>query len=428
MSETTRPTSLWQRFALSLDDGRTGVTKSPWFTMNVVVELTGPLDVRVLSDAFDDLLRRHDILRTRLDDDGPEPVQVISSRATSIEAVDEQEVLSTTGWTHAPVEYGDLSPVRLRLARRSHDEHVFSVHVHHMMADPVTMWNVLSELAALYSARLCGEPAPPAPAAQYWEYAMAEAAGIRDGRAQAERWWDGVLGGVRVCSVAQSAAGPPFAYREQIMSAKELSAVERLSRANRTTVFSLLAAGLACGMAPYLDSGATLLFSTIFSRRNRPEWRRMIGPCIVPSYLAIPRPADRLSREYADSVRDSMIGCHRNSLVPTKEVASMNSFFGRERTDLPFFEYIPQAWPVDLEFGPTRGRVVNAAGSRDTGRARYLGLRARKTNDGVLAGHVSGDGIGWTESSTRDAYRAMAGQLMAFGGVDDLSPAGPPPR
>jgi hypothetical protein len=61
-----KPLAVWQRFALTLDDSRPGFATGPWFTMNAVVDIRGPLDVRRLDQAVQDLVDRHDLLRTRV--------------------------------------------------------------------------------------------------------------------------------------------------------------------------------------------------------------------------------------------------------------------------------------------------------------------------------------------------------------------------
>ncbi|MFC5100606.1 hypothetical protein [Kibdelosporangium philippinense] len=50
-----KPLAVWQRFALTFDNSRPGFATGPWFTMNAVVDVRGPLDIRRLDQAVKDL-------------------------------------------------------------------------------------------------------------------------------------------------------------------------------------------------------------------------------------------------------------------------------------------------------------------------------------------------------------------------------------
>lgn len=151
----TWPASLWQRFALTLDRARPGAILGPGFTMNTVLRIRGPLRLTVLAAAVDELVRRHDVLRTRLALDGAEPLQVVTPQVTGLlEVLEGPDVPEPDGWTHAPVASDRSTPMRVRVAQVDVDEHILALHLHHLMADPVTLWTVVDELAALYGSAL----------------------------------------------------------------------------------------------------------------------------------------------------------------------------------------------------------------------------------------------------------------------------------
>lgn len=420
--DATWPASLWQRFALDLDRARPGAFLGPWFTLSVVLRLHGPLRLAVLAAAVDELVDRHDILRTRLGLDTDEPCQVVTARVTGLlEVVDEADVPADGGWLHPPVAADRPSPLRIRVARRTADEHLLSLHLHHLMADPGTLWNLLSELAARYAGVLAGGPRPPVDA-QYWQYTLAEAEQVRAGRRAAEQWWLRSVGDATFAAVRPDGHGGPFAFRRTLLAPPELAAVERLSRRNRGTTLVTLLAGTACAMAPHLGSGDGLMLDTLFSKRDRPQWQRLLGPCIVPAYLPVPRPPSQLDGEYTRAVRDQVLNCQRQARFPIEDVTAMNPFLTDPASVVPFFEYLPQRWPAPVEFGPVIGRVVDAAGPRDVGSAGALGIRVRQGTDGALLGHLSGDGVGWTEARTADLIEALPRQIrIAAGAPADLT-------
>ncbi|MFI5731749.1 condensation domain-containing protein [Kribbella sp. NPDC051587] len=372
----TLPTSLWQTFALHLDSQRPGFARGPWFTMNAVLELDGPLDHSRLARAFDELQRRHSGLRTEIVDQS----QLIHANPTAeLELVDAVE-------THAEVPLA--APVRLRLAGNR-----LALHLHHMIADPVTLWTTLDELSTLYTTTDV-----PAPQAQYSDYTLNEAALVERQRGPAGDWWQSRIIDAKPCPQPPDQPAKQFAYRQQLLSPSEVAAVDQRTKQQRSTPLITLLTALAAGMAPYVGSGDTLTFNTLFSKRDRPQWQRVLGPCIVPSALAIPREAD------IPPVRDAVVGCSRYARFPVLEA--------QVPARSPFFEYVPQQWPAGYQFGAVHGAVTAVAGPKDTGLADILGIRLRPTTDDALTGHFSGDGIDWTEPLVSQLCAVMRSHLL----------------
>ncbi|MEV6281457.1 condensation domain-containing protein [Kribbella sp. NPDC051770] len=365
-------TSLWQTFALELDARRPGFALGPWFTMNAQLALDGPVDADRLAAAFHTLQQRHDVLRTVV------PVGVHDFPTAALELVAEPAL-------HVPVPVE--APVRLQLS----SEHL-TMHLHHLISDPATLWLTLTELAALYS----GAELPPPP--QYADYVLDETEQVIRHAPAAGTWWQSQVTNAKLCPQPSSSASPAFAYRSDLLSPTELSHVDQLTRTHRSTALVTLLAALAAATNP--SEGDTLLFNTLFSKRDRPAWQQVLGPCIVPSVLAVPRSTGALPAD-VPAMRDAVVNCSRYARFPvlSLEVPS--------RT--PFFEYVPQQWPTPYSFGTTQATVVGAAGPKDTGLADTLAIRMRPTTTGVLTGHFSGDGTDWTEqhvSALVDDFRA----------------------
>ncbi|MFI5712220.1 condensation domain-containing protein [Kribbella sp. NPDC051620] len=377
----THPTSLWQTFALEMDEKRPGFAKGPWFTMNTVLTLADQLDADRLAEAFQRLQQRHQVLRTEVSDDRlqlihPEP-------RSSLELVDEVS-------SHAPVDIA--RPIRLRLAGNQ-----LALHLHHMVSDPVTLWETVTELAALYT----GQELPPP--AQYADYTAAETDQVRRTSTEAAAWWHSRIRDAKVSPqpqpqpqpAAPSASAPPasaLAFRDALLSTQEVAAVDVLTKQHRSTPLVTYLAALAHGMDPHVGPGDTLAFTTLFGKRDRPAWQHLLGPCIVPSYLAIPRVTGSLAADIP-AVRDAVVGCSRYARYPASAI--YETVTDPQRT--PFFEYVPQQWPTGFTFGTVKAEVATAAGPKDTGLADALAIRVRTRTDGVLTGHFSADGTDWTE-------------------------------
>jgi hypothetical protein len=370
-----------------MDEKRPGFAKGPWFTMNTVLTLDGELDADVLADAFQQLQQRHEVLRTEVCDDRrqlihPEP-------RSSLEVVDEVG-------SHAPVDIA--RPIRLRLAGNQ-----LALHLHHMVSDPVTLWETVTELAALYT----NQELPPPPA-QYADYTAAEADQVRRTSPEAVAWWHSRIRDAKV-SPQPAFASPAnaLAFRDDLLSSQEVAAVDALTKQHRSTPLVTYLAALAHGMDPHVGPGDTLAFTTLFGKRDRPAWQHLLGPCIVPSYLAIPRVSGSLDAD-VPAVRDAVVGCSRYSRYPAS--ATYETIPDAQRT--PFFEYVPQQWPTGFTFGPVKAEVTTAAGPKDTGLADALAIRVRTRTDGVLTGHFSADGTDWTEPLVHQVQAGFRDYLL----------------
>ncbi|MET4660684.1 amino acid adenylation domain-containing protein/non-ribosomal peptide synthase protein (TIGR01720 family) [Streptomyces sp. PvP037] len=155
--------------------------EGPSATYNIpfAVRLSGGLDAAALTAAFNDVVGRHEALRTVFPDTDGEPRQHVLPAG---HAVVDIEVTDITGAAlpaalHAAGTAGfDLAvdlPVRARLFRLAPDEHVLCAVVHHIAGDGWSQAPLVRDLSAAYRARLEGA-APdwrPLPV-QYADYTL----------------------------------------------------------------------------------------------------------------------------------------------------------------------------------------------------------------------------------------------------------------
>ncbi|WP_432841799.1 non-ribosomal peptide synthetase [Dactylosporangium sp. CA-092794] len=163
----TAPLSAGQRQLWALDQ------QGPSFVYNepFALRIRGPLDPARLGRAFDDLLARHEGLRTRIVTgvDG-EPVQVIDppdsgfplSRTDLRDHPDPErqvaELLRQDAWTVTDLATGPLT--RARLVTLGPEHHVLIIILHHIMSDGWSRQIMLRDLGRLYIGPIA-EPASP---------------------------------------------------------------------------------------------------------------------------------------------------------------------------------------------------------------------------------------------------------------------------
>ncbi|WP_256980998.1 MULTISPECIES: non-ribosomal peptide synthase/polyketide synthase [unclassified Rhodococcus (in: high G+C Gram-positive bacteria)] len=149
------------------------------YNIPVAVRLTGELDIDSLRGAFDDVLGRHEILRTAYPDSVDGPVQQIGSVAeVGIELTPKQvepdAVISRlTETLGAGFDVTKSVPVRAALLQVGVNEHVLAVVAHHIAADGFSMGPLIRDVMVAYTARVAGEmPAWTPLPVQYADFAL----------------------------------------------------------------------------------------------------------------------------------------------------------------------------------------------------------------------------------------------------------------
>ncbi|WP_190085815.1 non-ribosomal peptide synthetase, partial [Streptomyces longisporoflavus] len=179
------------------------------YNLPFVLHLSGRLDVAALTSAVRDVVVRHESLRTVF---GQDEAGVPGQRVLP----DEQILLPVPVTDVAPAELAgavaeavahrfDLAaeiPVRAHLLRRTADEHVLVLVMHHIASDGQSMEPLARDLAAAYAARLTGEaPQWPELSVQYIDYTLWQRELLGDESdpdsvlATQLRYWQGELAG-----------------------------------------------------------------------------------------------------------------------------------------------------------------------------------------------------------------------------------------
>lgn len=133
--------------------------------------LVGPLNVAWLEAAFDDVIQRHDMLRTTFVMENGELFQrVAMSSGFHLQQINLEEIPDDTRKTAAersldeeacrPFELAAGPPFRAVLVRLQSTEHVLLLVLHHIISDGWSRSNLYRELSAAYAALAAGRPVP----------------------------------------------------------------------------------------------------------------------------------------------------------------------------------------------------------------------------------------------------------------------------
>ena len=157
---------------------------SPAYNVPAALRLKGSLDRLALARAFNQVVARHEALRTTLHSRQGALVQVVAPRLSieipcievELEPRATQQARAVDLLTEAARRPFDLSAgplLRATLFRLADTEHLLLVALHHSISDGWSLALFFQDLAAYYNAAVAGGPAPELPPlpAQYVEFA-----------------------------------------------------------------------------------------------------------------------------------------------------------------------------------------------------------------------------------------------------------------
>lgn len=126
------------------------------YHMPAVLMMEGSLDVKLLEEALQALIERHESLRTAFVEIDGVPVQKVYRRmpftleVVEVERGHEQPVIDAF---ITPFSLHQAPLMRAKVAKLSNEEYVFMMDMHHIIADGVTRSLLIQELAELYEKR-----------------------------------------------------------------------------------------------------------------------------------------------------------------------------------------------------------------------------------------------------------------------------------
>lgn len=386
--------SLNQEFLCSLDHGETAGALSQWYTITYGLRLRGNLDAGALSAALDDVVARHEILRTVLRKDGdgwhqhlhpPGPVSLEvrgvgsagpadSADRAAYDLLDDVEA--------EPFSHREVPLLRAVLGRLGPDDHVLALTTHHIASDAWSMQVIITDLAACYAARAAGRVPGLPGACQYREFAAWQRA--------TEESWSGVAGGhwrdrllgarlhaLPASQVLPEGAADPYSVHRFVIGRELTEAAARVARSTRSSLFVVLLAAYNL-LASQLTGESDLAVPIFTAGRNEPRFAGVVGPL----YNLLP-------------IRTDVGGCGSFVDVIARTRASCLQAYAN---DIPFL--LIQAQADDL-MGPCGDDHLAVcafemvpppalAGIERAGDIRYSELRARRTPSPVGASTPKG--------------------------------------
>ncbi|QSQ17130.1 non-ribosomal peptide synthetase [Myxococcus landrumensis] len=308
------------------------------YNVPIFVRLQGPLDERALRAALNQLLRRHESLRTCFTVQKDEPLQLIAEELTlELDIVDlghlpdderEQRIRElSTAESRKPFDLSLAPLVRATLLRAGPEDHVLLLAMHHIVSDGWSMSVFFFELGALYSAiRLGTEPTLPPLKLQYADFALWHNEWLRGDafREQLEYWKKQLAGAPPLLTLPTDRPRLPVKRNQGAavrisIPAEEVHALKKVSREERTTLFMTVLSLFKVLLGRY--AGQTdISVGTPIANRNRPELEGLIGFFVNTLVLRTDLSGAPTFRQLIQRVREVSLGAYGNQDLPFEHV------------------------------------------------------------------------------------------------------------
>ncbi|OZE36189.1 non-ribosomal peptide synthetase [Rhodococcus sp. 05-2254-4] len=301
------------------------------------LRVTGAFDPHVLEEALNDVVQRHESLRTTFPTTPTGPVQrVWPQRRVEVSIADSRESCSITELlAQAGAHRFDLSielPVRATVARTGDDEHVVALVVHHIAADGESIAPLSADLLFAYTTRESGNtPIWPSLPLQYAEYQLALESAMTDGvRVTGLDYWTETLRDAPVehaVPLDMSRPSSPTGRAATVtvpMSAEVRARVSSLARTHRSSEFMVVHTALAALASVGTSAGSTtdVVIGTPHSGRGGTALDSMVGMAVNTLALRTGFARSASFAEALAAVRDTDLDAFEHAMIPFDEVVS----------------------------------------------------------------------------------------------------------
>jgi amino acid adenylation domain-containing protein len=268
---------------------------SPFYNESFSLDITFPLDVAVLERAVNEIIRRHEVLRTGFRVENGVPVQVICpSLKLPLKAIDLRSVSvierEAKAWDLArrealrPFDLNrDLPFMRAMLIRLAERRHLFLLTMHHIICDGWSMGVFSQELSILYDAMSRGLPSPlPDLPVQYDDFAVWQRNALAgDALNEQLEYWRKQLKGLPTLELPTDKPRPPMQSfaggRVSIVIAPHIyAALKKMSAELGVTLFMTLLAAFQVLLHRYTGQD-DIVVGVPVANRTRAELEGMIG-------------------------------------------------------------------------------------------------------------------------------------------------------
>ncbi len=302
------------------------------FNMALALRFSGPLDAGVLTEALNDVVARHEALRTNFPEHDGVPYQHVHPTLRVELAVAEiaaGQVDETVAELRRYVFTLESEPlIRPTLLALGSDSHVLLLLVHHIVIDHASLGIVFEDLITAYRARSAGNAPQWATAPQFADYAAWQRntfdAPGKWGHAELAHWRDALAGLPDDSSAVPDHTRPPVLGRRGevvnfTVSAARRAALTELAEQHGTTEFTVYQAVLAVVLHK-LGGGTDIVIGSPVASRIDLTTANMAGPCANVVVLRTDLSGDPSPRTTVARSRDTVLNALAHQEFPIERL------------------------------------------------------------------------------------------------------------
>ncbi|HEY8023894.1 MAG TPA: amino acid adenylation domain-containing protein, partial [Burkholderiaceae bacterium] len=341
-------------------------SRSAFYNIPAAVRLRGTLDVSAILQTINEIVRRHEALRTTFVSVDGSAMQVIASQLElALPLIDLSDLPASQREARArllqedeaqtPFDLANGPLVRGSLLRLTADDHVLLLTMHHIVSDGWSMGIVVREFGALYAAFSQNLSSPLAELAiQYADFAHWQRQWLSGDLLQKQlAYWEQHLAGIpSLLALPTDRPRPPTMSRNGAtftfdIPAATVTAIQAVGRHSQSTLFMVLSAAFNVLLARY--SGQTdICIGTPIANRSRSEIESMIGFFVNTLVLRTQVDLNLDFLSLLEQVRRHTLAAYANQDVPFEQlVESLQP--ERHASYTPLFQvmFVLQNMPMD---------------------------------------------------------------------------------
>jgi amino acid adenylation domain-containing protein len=388
-NSATCPASIDQERLWFIDQLQPGNTAYNIFSAS---RIRGSLNVPIMERVINELIQRHEVLRTTLKSVDGVPVQVIAPELeitlepVSLEHLPEEErydeaLRLTTEEFARPFDLEKEPLVRVGLLRLAEDDFVLQVNMQHAITDRWSFAVFEKELAVLYQAFATGQPSPlPELPIQFADYAVWQRERMNSDEYKKDlEYWLRQLDVSFVLDFPTDFPRPPVqnfrGARVYVGYPKSLlDGLKELSRREGVTMFMTLMAAFKTLIYRYTNQH-DILISTPIGTRLRPETENLVGYLLNLLIVRTDLSGNPTFRELLKREQEACVGAFAHQEVPfgklvqelkPKQDASRNpiaqvAFLYLDFPEATAMQFLGlTATPIDIDNGASRFDITLA--------------------------------------------------------------------
>lgn len=335
--EEDLPLSFAQEWLWSLDQLIPG---SPAYNLPIAIRLTGRLDESALKRSLNEIVRRHESLRTRFPAVDGKPKQVIAPFLSLTLPVIELGQLepfeceaAAQRWVsdeiRQPFDLANGPLLRAQLLRLAEGDQIILLILHHIISDAWSTGVLIKEITTLYQAYTEDRPSPlPELPIQYADFAYWQRRHLQGETLEnlVSYWRSQLDGAPAVLQIPTDHPRPPvqtFASARQtfVLSASLSEGIRALSRREGVTLFMTLLAAFQT-LLYRLSGQPDIVVGSPIAGRNRAELEQLIGCFINTLPLRSNLAGNPRFRDLLNQVREVTTGAYANQDLPFERMVT----------------------------------------------------------------------------------------------------------